>query len=372
MASAIDATKPADDIEASKAELRANLATAKSEISALQVQVGTISPYIFGGMRNRIINGKMILDTRNLGVGKSITPATYAFIADRWFASSGIGGGTFLAITTTTGGPTGFPNYTRIITTTPKTLVAADAHAFVQAIEGYHWADMLYGSADAVTATLSFWVRASIAGNYAVALTNTGGANTYVAQYTISVANTWEYKSITIPGPTSGTFPTTSAGAIAVRFDIGTGSTYQGATAVWTATNKVSYIGSTNVISTNGATWDVTGVQLEPGSVATPWDNRLLSTEYALSSRYIQAGANNRWDGYTINTVGYSTPISFSPIMRTTPTISISIVSATSFPLTAPIVVNPNPAGFYALLAANATGGAAFVFNWSADAELII
>src|SRR6478609_1866496 len=111
MASAIDASQPADGIVASKAELRINLATAKAEITALQSQVGSLSPYLFNGMRNRIINGKMLFDVRNSGVAKSIPAGGNAFGPDRWYGTSAVGGGVYSMQTFTTGGPTNFPNY---------------------------------------------------------------------------------------------------------------------------------------------------------------------------------------------------------------------------------------------------------------------
>jgi hypothetical protein len=372
MTSAIDATKPADAVPASKADLRANLATAKSEIEAIQAQIGTLSPYVFNGQRNRLLNGRMVLDTRNAGAAKVAAVGANTFGADRWYGSSNVGGGTFTMQAITTGGPTGFPGYTRLLTTIPKVLVAADAHTFSQAVEGYHWADLLYGSASAITATLSFWVRASVAGNYAVCLSNTLGANTYIASYTVSIANTWEYKTITIAGPTSGTWATLSTAGVGVRFDLGCGSTAQGPTDIWAAAARLSYAGATSMISTNGATLDLTGVQLEPGSVATPWENRLIASEYQMTQRYFQAGAGARFDAFVTNTAGYTTPVFFTPYMRATPTILTNLTINTAFPVLNPTVLNGNATGFYGYLVANATAGGQFVFNWSADAEITI
>jgi len=135
-------------------------------------------------------------------------------------------------------------------------------------------------------------VRSSLTGTFGGALANNGGTRTYPFTYTISVANTWEQKSVTIAGDTSGTWLTTNGVGLTLQIGLGVGSTYSGTAGSWAATNYLSATGATSVVGTNGATFYITGVQLEVGSTATSFDYRPYGTELALCQRYHENSYN--------------------------------------------------------------------------------
>jgi hypothetical protein len=174
-------------------------------------------------------------------------------------------------------------------TTADASIAAADFYAFNQNIEGFNAADLGFGTATANTVTLSFWVKSSITGTYAVALYNSAGTRGYPATYTISVANTWTFISLTIPGDTGGTWLKDNGTGIIIRYDLGTGSNGNGTANTWNTSGSfaASRTSSTvNWISTLNATFFITGVQLEKGTTATSFDYRPYGTELALCQRY--------------------------------------------------------------------------------------
>jgi hypothetical protein len=188
------------------------------------------------------------------------------------------------------------------VTTADASIAASDNYRFAQVIEGYNIADLGFGTASASTVTLSFWVRSSITGTFGGSLYSVSGTRSYVFNYTISAANTWEQKTVTIAGDTSGTWGTTNSFGITVYFDLGSGSNYENATGSWVAAEKFRTSGNATLISTNGATWNITGVQLEKGSTATSFDYRPYGTELALCQRYCQyagSGASGSFDNST-------------------------------------------------------------------------
>jgi hypothetical protein len=238
--------------------------------------------------KNRIINGAMVIDQRNNGASVN-SAAGGPFGVDRW-RGYGSGGGVFTLQQSTTVPNNRFRNSTILTVTTADTSIAStDYYAFNQDIEGFNAADLAFGTADAETVTLSFWVRSSVTGTYAVALYNNGGTRGYPATYTISSANTWTFISLTIPGDTGGTWVTNNGVGIIVRYDLGTGSNGNGTANTWntSGTFAASRTSSTvNWISTLNATFFITGVQLEKGSTATSFDYRPYGTELALCQRY--------------------------------------------------------------------------------------
>jgi hypothetical protein len=242
--------------------------------------------------RNKIINGDMRIDQRNAGAIQ--TPVDSGYTLDRWkYYSSQSGKLTSRQTpsTTETGYlgrlAAGFSNYLAYTSTSAYTVTGNDYFCPLQGIEGYNIADFAFGTSSAKPITLSFWVNSSLTGTFTGALTNSGNTRSIAFTYTISSANTWEQKSITLPGCTDGTWNITTGMGIEVRFSLGvTGGYAASTTGVWAAANYVGATGGTSVVGTNGATWYVTGVQLEAGSVATPFEQRPFGTELAMCQRY--------------------------------------------------------------------------------------
>jgi hypothetical protein len=244
-------------------------------------------------LRNRIINGDMRIDQRNAGA--TVTPATGAYTVDR-FAQTQNGGGVVSYGQSSTV-PTGFTKSLVATVTTPDSSIAAsDVYRLYQYIEGFNCLDLAFGTASASTVTVSFWVRSSITGTYCLGLQNGTYNRGYAANYTINSANTWEYKTVTIAGDTTGTWATDNTAGIAVFWDLGSGSSYNQTASTWAATNTWKTSSQTAWISTSGATFYLTGVQLEVGTAATPFERRQYGQELALCQRYYEKS-------YNINTV---------------------------------------------------------------------
>jgi hypothetical protein len=245
----------------------------------------------FGG-RNRIINGAMVIDQRNAGASQTWNNSN-GYTLDRYFAYASNGGGAF-STQQVTDAPSGFTNSLKItVTTADSSLATSDIYFLQQKIEGYNVADLGWGSAGAQAITVSFWTKSSITGSFPLTIIDSaGGANyrSYGVLYTINQANTWEYKTMTIPGETAGNaWNKTNGTGMQVSFGLGGGSQYIASPNVWT-TNKEAYnlTGNTNLISTNNATLQITGLQVEKGSSATAFEHRQYGTELSLCQRYYE------------------------------------------------------------------------------------
>jgi hypothetical protein len=239
------------------------------------------------GSRNRIINGDMRIDQRNAGA--SITPTNTQYSVDRWRATlSQTGKFSMQQNAGSVSPPTGFTNYLGITSLSAYSATSTDFFDIRQNIEGFNIADLGWGAASAQAVTLSFWVRSSLTGTFGGALKNDSSNRSYPFTYLISAANTWEYKTVAIPGDTTGTWATTNSNGIVLQFGLGVGSTFSGTAGAWAASNLLSATGATSVVGTNGATFYITGVQLEPGSTATPFERRSYGQELALCQRYFE------------------------------------------------------------------------------------
>ena len=250
------------------------------------ITANAVTPSV--NMKNRIINGAMVIDQRNAGA--SMTSATNgSYSLDRWGVQNNSGASRF-TLQQNAGSvtpPVGFSNYLGITSTSAYSIASGDVCGFYQNIEGFNTADLNWGTANAKTVTLSFWVRSSLTGTFGGAVKNSADNYSYPFTYTISATNTWEQKSITVAGPTAGTWVGATNGiGIKINFSLGTGADYSGTAGSWSGNAYYSATGATSVVGTNGATFYITGVQLEVGSTATSFDYRPYGTELALCQRY--------------------------------------------------------------------------------------
>ena len=240
-----------------------------------------------GATKNRIINGAMQIDQRNAGSSVTIPTGTSTYVLDRWQVNKDTSGVVLTVQQGSSSNPAQFPSAQIFTASTGASVGAGDYLLFVQKIEGFNTADLAFGTASAATVTLSFWVRSSITGTYATYLSNSAVSRSYVSTYTINSANTWEQKTITIPGDQSGTWiGSTNGTGLRVGFDLGSGSNYSTTAGSWAAGNYTRTSGTVNWGATSGATFYITGVQLEKGSTATSFDYRPYGTELALCQRY--------------------------------------------------------------------------------------
>jgi hypothetical protein len=237
------------------------------------------------GFVNRIINGSMTIDQRNEGA--SVTPGNGQYTLDRWQALQSPASKYTLqqnagAVTP----PAGFVNYLGITSTSAYTVTTDDYFTIEQYIEGSNISDLAWGTASAQPVTISFRVRSSLTGTFGGVLRNGAANRTYPFTYTITSSNTWETKTITIPGDTSGTWTTNNTTGVGLFFGLGVGSANSGTAGSWSGSNFISATGATSVVGTNGATFYITGVQLEKGSTATPFEFRSIGQELTLCYRY--------------------------------------------------------------------------------------
>jgi hypothetical protein len=222
--------------------------------------------------------------------------------------------------------PDGFRTYIGAATTSAYTPAAAEAFTFAQFIEGNNVADLMLGTANAKTFTLSFWVRSSLTGTFGAAFSNENGATrSYPFTYTISAANTWEYKTVTITGDTSGTWGTGSGTGLGVFFSLGAGADFTGTANAWQAGDKRTATGAVSVVGTSGATFYITGVQLEKGSVATPFEFRSIGQELGLCQRYYAVVSGFSGYGYFVgSSASLITTVPLPVTMRAAPTVTIT------------------------------------------------
>jgi hypothetical protein len=317
------------------------------------------------GFKNRIINGAMVIDQRNAGASVTITNTSdVTYTLDRWFAFGTVAS-KFSVEQTITGvsAPVGFTEYLAVTSSSAYPVTSSDSFSLGQSIEGLNVADLGWGTANAQTVTLSFWVRSSLTGTFGGSIRNSAVNRSYPFTYTILSANTWELKSVTIAGDTSGTWLTTNGVGVRVGFGLGQGSTFSGTAGAWASSNLNNATGATSVVGTNGATFYITGVQLEKGSTATSFDYRPYGTELALCQRYFEkvgfGDSNSRYPSL----VGYlnatsqnaAVGVSFVVAKRAVPTLvkgSDSVSNCTT------AVDGASIQGFRYLITATATGQA--------------
>jgi hypothetical protein len=284
------------------------------------------------GFKNRIINGAMVIDQRNAGASGN----TSVYTVDRWvYVATQAAKGTWQQNAGSVTPPDGFKNYLGLTSSSAYSVLSSDYFTFRQVIEGFNAADLGFGTANASSITLSFWVRSSLTGTFGVCFENgLGGASarTFGATYTISAANTWEKKTITIAGDTSGTWASGNTGGLIVDFGLGVGSTFiLPSNNTWTGSaTYLGATGATSVVGTSGATFYITGVQLEKGSTATSFDYRDYGREMIMCQRYYtQFGLEQASSSLSQLGVAYQATTAVFPYilpvkMRSQPTVSAS------------------------------------------------
>jgi hypothetical protein len=246
------------------------------------ITANAVTPSV--NMKNRIINGAMVINQRGFSGTVSGDPV---YTLDRWYLTESQN--SKFTISQNAGSvtpPVGFTNYLGATVASAVSVGTNDYFALAQAIEGYNVADLNFGSANAKTVTISFWVYSSLTGTFGASLTNGAEGRSYPFTYTISSANTWTQITQTIAGDTTGTWATGNTQGMKLFFGLGCGSTYAKSAGSWQTGTAYTATGATSVVGTNGATFYITGVQLEVGSTATSFDYRPYGTELALCQRY--------------------------------------------------------------------------------------
>jgi hypothetical protein len=278
----------------------------------------------FTGFKNRIINPGMVIDQRNAGASVTASAAgAFTYTLDRWAYYAGVASKFTLQQSTTV--PSNYKNSIAITSSSAYSVAAGDIFVIEQPIEGLNIADFGWGTATASTVTLSFWVRSSLTGTFGGSILNSAFNRSYPFTYTISVANTFEHKTITIAGDTSGTWLTTNGVGLYLSIGLGVGSTYSGTAGAWAGSQFWSATGATSVVGTNGATLYLTGVQLERGSNATSFEFRDYGRELILCQRYftfLQGDSNFFASGHQNSTTQYDATGVLPVTMRTAPTLT--------------------------------------------------
>ena len=306
--------------------------TVNADVIATSTPQGILGAGNASIMKNRIINGAMVIDQRNSGA--SVSPY-FSYTLDRWY---GLTTQTSKFTVQQNAGsvtlPVGFSNYLGITSSSAYSVLTADTFAILQKIEGYNISDLGWGTANAKTVTLSFQVYSSLTGTFGGALQNSASNRSYPFTFTASSANTWTSVSVTISGDTAGTWLTTNGVGIQVVFGLGSGSTYSSGTAnIWSSTNTNQPTGTVSIVGTSGATFYITGVQLEVGSSATGYEYRQYQQELALCQRYCfvaggnPSGANPLTTGLSYSTSASNGIMSFPVTMRAAPTMTYGTVT---------------------------------------------
>jgi hypothetical protein len=361
----------------------------QSSVSGVSLGAGNASAF-----KNRIINGAMQIDQRNAGASLTVNSTAQKYPVDRFYCENGTDG--VFTIQQSSSAPAGFTNSVVATVTTTDTSIGASQYAAIsQQIEGYNVSDMNFGTANAKTFTLSFWVNCSVTGTFGGTFRNSADTRSYPFSYTISSANTWEQKSITVAGDTSGTWVANNGIGLKVWFSFAAGTTLSGTANAWASATYLGTTGATNLLATNGATFYITGVQLEVGSSATGFEYRDYGRELMLCQRYYEKSYNvevvpgtsvtaNSWYhlGGTDASSNTGPILSFRVTKRTGPTMTVyqnggtvgtwnyssAVASGTGTVNTATFV---GANGGLAYINAGATWVAAYSYGqWVASAEL--
>jgi hypothetical protein len=284
---------------------------------------------------NRIINGDMRVDQRNSGAAGN--PVTGGYWLDRWRFGCSQAAKLQCGRQSTPGGALaqqGFPYFQANITIAAVTLAAADFFYVAQPIEADMVSDFAWGTANAQPVTLSFWVNSSLTGTFSGCLQNAANTRSYPFTFAIAGAFIWTKISVTIPGDTAGTWVMNgNAAALLVMFNLGTGATYSGPAGAWATANYVGANGAVSIVSTLNAQFNLSGVKLEIGTVATPYNRPTMAKALADCQRYFYKPIGTIWGG-GFNSVAAGSSCfatrAFPTTMRAAPTQSGATFSATN------------------------------------------
>jgi len=327
---------------------------------------------VSAGRKNMIINGDMRISQRFGTTATTISSGN--FVIDRYRCEDNTAAST--THQQVTDAPPGFHNSLKVtVTGTDTTVNAGDFHYFRHIIEGNNINHLNWGSSNAKTVTLSFWVKSSVPGNHGASLWNNAFNRSFPFLYTISIANTWEYKTITVPGCPDGTWETGINRGINIGFVQSVGSSYTGTPNQWNSAGDVGPTNHVNLTATNGATWYITGIQLEVGKNATEFEHRSIGEELALCQRYYTQ-ANTASSGYPLlYFMQYSSSYrmlvaDFPTTMRAAPSFQVTMgTGADSTGLTQSYNTSPHQGKAYVNVAST-SANASWIWKYTADAEL--
>jgi len=318
------------------------------------------------GRRNLIINGAMIIDQRNSGSSVTINSGNETYVTDRFICRGETSDGVFTAEQDTTT-PDDFKNSFKItVTTADSSIGATQSYLIRHRIEGQNISYLNWGFASAQKCTLSFYVRSSVTGTFGGSFNNSAFNKSYPFTYTISTADTWERKVITVDGPTDGTWVTDNGNGIIIGWSLGAGSSRVGTAGAWASTNYQGATGQTNLIATNSSTFYITGIQLEVGEQATLFEHRSYGEELALCQRYFIED-DTVYRAYTnapADNGSRACNFYFPTIMRAAPSMTAAVDAGTvTF---SSRTIN----GIAMTIGGSVSGNTTFTSGYTADAEL--
>ena len=321
-------------------------------------------------MKNRIINGAMVIAQRGTGT----TSTAFLNQVDQFQVATNYASSWTFGQSSTA--PTGFIKSALITNSAVNTASTSQYYSIRNVIEGLNITDLGWGTANAKTVTLSFWVYSSLTGSFGGSIFNGSANYSYPFLYTVSSANTWTQISVTIVGPTSGTWATDNGTGMFVEWSLGCGSNYMGTAGSWSANRYQGATGQVQISQTNGATFYITGVQLEIGSSATGFEYVNYQTSLANCQRYYAKGLPSSvygsmfWQGNTTSGVSYYTSVYLPVTMRTTPTATYTNVTTSGFTGT-PVALDISATVLISGQSCNSTAtGSYYGMNYTASAEL--
>ena len=326
--------KPAFNLREKLSELERPIGVKGNEL--MRAETAQEAGALLGvGRKNVIINGDQNIDQRNNGSATANFTGGGHFVTDRWEGYNGNGG--TISGQRVEDAPPGFKHSLKLTVGTADGRTAANAYGgMYYTVEGFDAYRFAWGTSGAKYATISFWVKASVAGLYTVAVRDNAFTSYYTAIYYIDSINTWEYKTVTVPPPTSGSFSAGNGLGFSLFFALDTGSNAHGTVNSWRigAGNYYATSGMAPLFATSGNTWQITGVQMEVGKNATDFEHRSYGEELALCQRYFirmsgSTGAHGTsvGDGGIATLANWATSAAYGPIflgteMRTPPSLA--------------------------------------------------